>query len=408
MRRHLVLVAAAAVAFALPAATATAAEPTAFETSLTKALAGPSLSLARTSAVAVDLATGTVLFAHNASLPVAPASNEKLPVAWTALTQLGPGYRFHTEVYGVGERAGPSWDGDLVLKGFGDPTLTAAHLDRLASVIRGRGILTVTGRIRGDESFYDAKRGAAGWKPGWVGIESPPLSALVVDRARGWPALSPPLLAAREFRDALVRRGVTVAGRPGLGVAPATAVSLASDTSEPLSRLVVHMNHESDNFYAEMLLKQLAAAAGQVGTSPGGARLVLAAMHEAGIPVEGVRIVDGSGLSSLDRLPAQAVVGVIGAGLADPSIRTSFLGSLAVAGVSGTLSDRLPTLRGRVKGKTGTTSLACSLSGVIGGTLAFAVVENGSPVSSWSARAAQDRFVTVLAGSSGVLASAPG
>ena len=131
-------------------------------------------------------------------------------------------------------------------------------------------------------------------------------------------------------------------------------------------------------------------------------------MRDAGIPVEGVRIVDGSGLSSLDRLPAQTVVGVIGAGLADPSIRSSFLGSLAVAGVSGTLRDRLPDLRGRVKGKTGTTSLACSLSGVIGGTIAFAVLENGSPVPSWSARAAQDRFVTILAASPAVLAATPG
>jgi D-alanyl-D-alanine carboxypeptidase/D-alanyl-D-alanine-endopeptidase (penicillin-binding protein 4) len=165
------------------------------------------------------------------------------------------------------------------------------------------------------------------------------------------------------------------------------------------------MNHESDNFYAEMLLKQLIAATGKVGTSAGGARLVVSALREAGIPVDGIRIVDGSGLSSLDRLSAQTIVGVIGAGLADPTIRRHFLGSLAVAGVSGTLEDRLPALRGRVKGKTGTTSLACSLSGVIGGAVAFAVVENGSPVSSWSARAAQDRFVSILAASPGPLAN---
>jgi len=405
VRRRLAFVVAAAVAIAVSASSATASDPSALEAKLTKALTGPSLSLSRTSAVAVDLTTGAVVYDHNGALPVAPASNEKLPVSWTALTQLGPGYRFHTEVYGVGKRDGPRWDGDLVLKGFGDPTLTTADLDRLAGVIRGRGIRTVTGRIRGDESFYDAKRGAAGWKPGWIGVESPPLSALVVDRGKDWPALSPPLLAARAFRDALVRSGITVAGRPGLGVAPEAAISLASDTSDPLSRLVAHMNHESDNFYAEMLLKQLAAATGRVGSSPAGGRIVLAAMREAGIPVEGVRIVDGSGLSSLDRLPALTIAGVLGAGLADPTIKSAFLGSLAVAGVSGTLSDRLPALRGRVKGKTGTTNAACSLSGVIGGTLAFAVLENGGPVSSWSARAAQDRFVTILAASPGVLAT---
>jgi len=376
---------------------ATAAAPAAIEPKLTKALAAPSLSLRRTSALAVDVSTGSIVFSHNASLPVAPASNEKIPVSWAALTRLGAGYRFHTEVYGVGTRAGAAWDGDLVLKGYGDPTLSTADLDRLAAAIRGRGIRSVSGRVLGDESFYDRKRSASGWKPYFVGGETPPLSALVVDRALGWPALSPPLLAARSLRDALVRRGVSVEGRPGLGVVPADAASLATDVSDPLALIVRRMNHESDNFYAEMLLKQLLAATGKVGTSAGAGRLVVATMREAGIPVEGVRIADGSGLSSQDRLTAEALVGVLRAGATDPTIRTAFVGSLSVAGVSGTLSARLPTLRGQVKGKTGTTDLACTLSGLIRSTVAFAVLENGSPVPSWAARAAQDRFVTILA-----------
>jgi hypothetical protein len=196
------------------------------EPTLTKALAAPSLSLGHTAALALDLSTDTVVFAHNASLPVAPASNEKVPVSWAALTRLGIGYRFHTEVYGVGTRSGPTWNGDLVLKGFGDPTLSTPDMNRLAATISGRGIRAVSGRVLGDESFYDLKRGAAGWKRYFVGVETPPLSALVVDRAQGWPALSPPLLAARAFRDALARRGISVGGRPGLGLAPEAAVSL--------------------------------------------------------------------------------------------------------------------------------------------------------------------------------------
>jgi serine-type D-Ala-D-Ala carboxypeptidase/endopeptidase (penicillin-binding protein 4) len=391
------LLQALAVLLCAAAATTALAGPQPVEARLTNALAGPSLSLGRTSALAADLATGTIVYAHNPSLPVAPASNEKIPVSWAALTQLGAGYRFHTEVYGTGRREGRSWDGDLVLKGYGDPTLTSADLDRMAATIHGRGIRAVTGRVLGDETFYDARRGAAGWKAYFVGGETPPLSALVVDRARGWPALSPPLLAARALRDALTRHGVAVAGRPGLGTAPETATSLASDVSDPLSLVIRHMNHESDNFYAEMLLKQLAAAAGTVGSSAAGARLVIDAMRTAGIPVAGVRMVDGSGLSSLDRLTAATLVGVIQTGLADPTVRSAFLQSLAVAGSSGTLSSRLPSLRGRLKGKTGTTDIACTLSGVVDGTTIFAVLENGSPVSTWAARAAQDRFVTILA-----------
>lgn len=376
---------------------ATALGANGIEPRLTRALTGPSLSLGKTAALAIDVSTGETLYAHNSDVPFVPASNEKIPVSFAALTRLGTGYRFHTEVYGVGVRAGPSWDGDLVLKGFGDPTLSSADIDRLAATIRGRGIRSVTGRILGDESFYDSRRAVAGWKSTFLGGETPPLSALIVDRARGWPALSPPLLAARALRDALGRRGVVVAGRPGLGIAPATATTLGSDTSDPLAALVKRMNRESDNFYAEMLLKQLPAAEGKPGTSAGGGKIVIATMRDAGIPVAGVRIVDGSGLSSLDRLTAAALVGVLLAGAADPSIVRAFVDSLAVAGSSGTLRDRLPALRGVVKGKTGTTNLACTLSGLIGRKIAFAVLENGNPVASWAARGAQDRFVTILA-----------
>src|SRR4051812_37605461 len=99
MRRVAFLLAAAAACAV--AGAATGAGPSALQPPLTEALSSPSISLGRTAALAVDVATGDVIYAHNASLPIAPASNEKLPVSWAALTTLGPGYRFHTEVYGV-------------------------------------------------------------------------------------------------------------------------------------------------------------------------------------------------------------------------------------------------------------------------------------------------------------------
>ena len=387
-----VAVAAAAVSSPLAASGDLAAR-------LTQSLRSPSLSLARTSAIAVDASTGTVLFSHNASLPVHPASNEKLPVSWAALTRLGPGYRFTTEVLGDGRRAGRTWDGDLYLRGTGDPTLTSADIAGLAATLRARGIRHVTGRVLGDESAFDKRRGGVGWKRYFVGGESPPLSALVVDRAQGWPALSPPLLAARVLREALVARKIVVGGRIGLGTSPGDAIPLATDTSDPLSVIVRSMNRDSDNFTAEMLLKHLGTLDGRVGTSARGAAAVLAELRAAGIPTAGVSLVDGSGLSSLDRMTAATLVAVIRAGLENPDIREAFVDSLAVAGRSGTLRTRLPGLAGVVRGKTGTTDLACSLSGLVADTIVFAVLQNGSPVAYWSARTAQDRFVQALAGS---------
>jgi D-alanyl-D-alanine carboxypeptidase/D-alanyl-D-alanine-endopeptidase (penicillin-binding protein 4) len=384
------------VLLVVAASPAPAAAP-GLSTRLTRALAGPYLPLGRTAAIAVDLETGTLLYAHNETKSVIPASNEKLAVAWAALVQLGPAYRFHTEVFGTGSRVGSTWEGDLVLKGFGDPTLSTSDLAALARKLSKLGITTIHGRVRGDESFYDSERGVASWKRGFLGIESPPLSALVVDRANGWPALSPPLLAAKALTAELRRAGVSVSGPPGLGRAPASAVLLASDRSVRLSEILRFMDHQSDNFTAEMLLKQLAAATGVTGTTAIGAAVVRQAMRLADIPLTGVRIADGSGLSPADRVTSAALVGILEAAWRDPAVRTPFVRSLAVSGTSGTMRNRLPLLKGQVVAKTGTTDLACSLSGFVRGRYAFVIVHNGSPVAYWTARQAQDRFVTLLA-----------
>src|SRR4029453_11326300 len=101
-------------------------------------------------------------------------------------------------------------EGTLVLKGGGDPTLTTAGLRALAAQVRGVGIRHVTGGIVGDESYFDARRRVAGWNPSFYLQEPPPLSALVVDRARG--TRTPALAAATSFRAALRRAGIAVDG----------------------------------------------------------------------------------------------------------------------------------------------------------------------------------------------------
>jgi D-alanyl-D-alanine carboxypeptidase/D-alanyl-D-alanine-endopeptidase (penicillin-binding protein 4) len=393
VRALFALVAAAVV---LPVA-ATAQAPS-LRAELAGSLRGEWLSPGRTAAYAIELRTGRVLFAHNAASPFVPASNAKLPVAFAALKRLGPSFRFQTEVMGAGTRAGRFWRGDLVLRGHGDPTLSGADLDALAAAVRAEGITRVTGWIGADESFFDTRRGAPGWKRGWVGIESPPLSALAADRAYGWPAMPPALLAAKAFRRALQRHGVSVANGVRGGRAPAGAVTVATDRSVSLARIVRDMDSDSDNYTAELLLKALGASTGAVGSTAAGARIVMEELAAAGVDTTGVRVADGSGLSRLDRLTTTALVQVIQAALDDPKVGGPFLASLAVAGRTGTLRERLPALRWKVRGKTGTTSIACSLSGVVGDEIAFSVIQNGFPVASWAARAAQDRFVTVLAG----------
>ena len=394
-----VAVSVAAVSLAATAATPTRAASPELSAALGRALAGTGIDPGRTAALAVDLRTEDVVFNANAALALAPASAEKLAVSFAALRVLGPGFRFRTEVVAAGELAGLVWQGNLFLVGYGDPTLAQTDLGALARDVAGWGIRRVTGRVLGDEHHFDSRRTAAGWKPSYLGVESPPLSALLVDEVESRGANASAAAAARVFGAALRRHGVIVAGAPGAGRAPADVLPLALDLSEPLVGIVREMNRESDNFVAEMLLKELGASIERRGSTAAGARAVRAALVDAGVPVAGVRIADGSGLSSLDRLTARALVAILLAGVGDPLIADAFVTSLAVAGVSGTLEKRLerrPT-RGRVIAKTGTTSRSSALAGFVRRRFAFAIVQNGSPVPYWSARAAQDRFVTVLA-----------
>jgi D-alanyl-D-alanine carboxypeptidase/D-alanyl-D-alanine-endopeptidase (penicillin-binding protein 4) len=399
-RAHVVglaLVAAASLTGAAPSRAGSAD----LHSALARALRAPGIDAHKTAALAIDLRTGATVYARNAHISLLPASTEKLAVSLTALRVLGPDFRFRTEVVGAGSRSGRVWNGNLWLVGFGDPTLGRADLERLARRFAATGIKKVAGRVLGDDSHFDARRDAPGWKPSYLGIESSPLSALAVAGVRFDDANGSAAAAAKAYADALERHGVAVLGGSGAGHAPAHTLTIAFDLSHRLASVLHLVDAESDNFAAEMLLKELGSTVGDRGSTAAGVRVIRSTLVEAGVPLAGVRMADGSGLSRFDRSTALSLAAILRAGVSDPTLRTAFLASLAVAGVSGTLEDRLGTrpTKGHVLGKTGTTNRASALVGVVRGRYVFAILQNGAPVPWWTARAAQDRFVTALAGS---------
>jgi D-alanyl-D-alanine carboxypeptidase/D-alanyl-D-alanine-endopeptidase (penicillin-binding protein 4) len=403
--RVLVAVAAAVGALAGPAAAAPRASDPALAKRLAHALAVPHVAAAGTGAAALDLATDEVVFTQNGARPLAPASNEKLLVTLASLLDLGPGFRIDTDVLGTGEQVGSVWSGQLVLRGYGDPQLTSAGLARLAAQVRAAGILRVTGGILADESFFDARRTVDGWKSSFYLDESPPLSALIVDRAIYAHRMTetPALAAGLLFRAALRRAGVTVGGTVAVATSSALQTPLASIQSPPLWQILRFMDRESDNFTAELLLKQLGALGGDTGTSATGATEIFSVLQREEIPTAGVAIVDGSGLSSLDRLTPDCILGLLRAAWANPQLHAAFTSVLAVAGRNGTLEDRMRSgpARGKVQAKTGTTDEASALSGFAASRYAFSILQNGHPVSAWWARTAQDRFATTLVRAAG-------
>ena len=344
-----------------------------------------------TGALAVDLDTGKVVYAHNANASLLPASNEKLTVTYAALVTLGPSFRMRTEALGEGHLVGTTWQGNLILKGYGDPTLDRAGLVELARRLRAAGVHRVTGSLVADESWFDDRRGGPGWKAGFVPDESKPLSALTAIGTDG------ALETAQLFRQALAIAHVRVAG--GTKLARAGGWPLAVRYSPPLVDILRWMDVESDNTIAELILKQLGATLTGRGTTTAGAALVRGVLADRRVPLAGVRIADGSGLSALDRLTPKALVTILQRTWADRDLRSVLFRILPVSGRDGTLEDRMerPPARGNVRAKTGTLDVASALSGFVRERYAFAILQNGRRLSTYRARAAQDRFATVLA-----------
>jgi D-alanyl-D-alanine carboxypeptidase/D-alanyl-D-alanine-endopeptidase (penicillin-binding protein 4) len=124
---------------------------------LTKLVQPRSLSAAKIGLAVLDVPSGRVLFEYNATQLLPIASNVKLVTSAAALTALSPSFRFKTAIYG-NRKGGETIEGDLYLKGFGDPTLREEHLWRLANNLYQLGIREVKGQLVIDENYFDKER----------------------------------------------------------------------------------------------------------------------------------------------------------------------------------------------------------------------------------------------------------
>jgi D-alanyl-D-alanine carboxypeptidase/D-alanyl-D-alanine-endopeptidase (penicillin-binding protein 4) len=359
---------------------------------------------ARSGALVVDLATGRTLYASRATTPRVPASVTKLFTTSAALRGLGPHARLATEVLTDGPvLEDGTLEGDLYLRGAGDPSFGTTDLEALARGVAATGLEEVDGRVVGDEAAFDRRRGPPSSHyatSGYVG----PLSALSFNRGlTGIRApffqASPGLFAAQALERALRRAGVAVRARARTGVTPATAVALVRHAGPPLADLVARTNRPSDNYYAETLLKVLGARLGRGGSTRAGTAVVRAEMGRLGIAP---RVVDGSGLSRSNRTSPAQVVRLLRVMAADPVAGPPLEASFPVAGRSGTLTGRMrrTPAAGNCMAKTGTLNSVSALAGYCtaadGRTrTAFAFLMNGVYPS--GARRLQDAMAVALA-----------
>jgi D-alanyl-D-alanine carboxypeptidase/D-alanyl-D-alanine-endopeptidase (penicillin-binding protein 4) len=358
-------------------------------------------------AYVVDMSDGSVLYAHRDSLALAPASNEKLFVTATALMKFGASATLTTSLAaapGVQVDESGVLHGDLYLVGGGDPTLGDAGLSALADQLAQSGVTRIDGAVIGDESAFDTLRGGpdSGYKPdsdlgGW-------LTALSWRHGHAG-AAGPARSAATEFATLLKARKIIYERKPrsgnlsavaGGGVA-ANAEPLATLASPTVGNLIAMTNVPSENFYAEMLAKALGAHYGSGGTTAAGLAVARTQLATFGIHP---KLVDGSGLSRLDRTTARQVVRLLER-MDGQDTAATWHASLPLAGKSGTLKTRMRTTAaaGRCAAKTGTLIGVSALSGYCtttgGVNVAFSFIENR--VCASCAKSVEDRMVSAIA-----------
>ena len=352
--------------------------------------------------VVTDPATGTALWDRAGATPQVPGSAGKLLTTAAALLTLNPTDRLVTRVV-----AGPD-PGTVVLVGGGDPTLTAlpagqegvypdpSRLTALADAVRRAAPGPVT-RVLVDTGRYTGASLQDSWDPADVpGGYVAPIEPVMLDGGR----IDPRELDGPRVTDPALTAGRALAGLLGAdrkavakGTAAPDAAVLGSVVSAPISDLVEHTVRASDNVLAEVLAREVAIARNGEPTFAGASAQSLAALGQAGFDVTGATMVDGSGLSTQDRVPAKLLGAVLAAAAApaqgprDTQFLRPILTGLPVAGGDGTLSQRYardsPSAAGRgvVRAKTGTLTGVSSLAGVAtdadGRLLVFALMSNG-------------------------------
>lgn len=349
---------------------------------LAKAIRADVGAEARVWSVTVLNSDGDILGDVNGAVPRIPASNQKLVSTAFALDRLGPDFRLKTRLI---QRP----DGSLELNGEGDPDLGIAGLQRFAmAALRQGGAM--------GESLQDVKLMVreeprsnwwpADWHPADRGYAyGAPITRLALTSNAVGGAVSDPYNRLQVlFSKEVSRRGGTVSierGLPMVEPLPSDddhSVVLHEEASAPMHALLSLANTESHNFTAEVLMRQASGLWDVNAASRATERWML----EQGLPIQGLRVADGSGLSRNNRVTSRTIAALL-MRMDQHPFAPYYQASMAIAGQRGTLRNlyRGTVLEGKFRGKTGTISGVRSISGYLqthDGPRYVAMISNGS------------------------------
>ncbi len=350
----------------------------------------------------VAVETGAVIYEKNAHKLHHPASTTKLFTAATALAKLGSDYQFETTLYADAIVKGEVL-GNIYLKGRADPVLQPQDLVKLGDALVQVGVKSIQGDIVVDETYLDAV-----WEgPGWMRDDRPLwISALSIREVEpNASTMSRALACGLLLKTALIEKGVHVPSEIVSGTAPSEAQVVAKHLSPPLANILKLMNKPSDNWIAELIFKTIGAEVmGEPGTWQKGRQAVTEFLSEIMDVPSPYRFVDGSGLSRYNLLSAELLIDLLVYMYQNFQLMPEYLASLPIAGVDGTLKNRMQGMYAEkvLRAKTGTLSGVSALAGYTvtadDEVFAFGILIShyvGSPA---LARGIQDKIGSYLTG----------
>ncbi|HET7613994.1 MAG TPA: D-alanyl-D-alanine carboxypeptidase/D-alanyl-D-alanine-endopeptidase [Gemmatimonadaceae bacterium] len=377
----------------------------------------------------VNPRTGDTLYSKNAGKLFMPASNMKIVTSAAALTLLGADYSYRTTFATDGEVRDSLLDGNLIVIGRGDPTisdnmrgLATLVMDTLADSVRAHGIRQVTGSLaRVGDAFPDSIHGygwewddlgeyyAAGvdeliFNEGMAPTSLRPPPDTVRDSLYSGPAKDPGTGYLNAFNDALVRKHINVETgvMDSILPTPIRMDTLFVYVSPPLRNILPALMKPSQNQIAEILLKTIGLERGGMGTADSARKIVAQQLLAWGVQPDGFAIYDGSGLSRHDLVSPETLVRVLDRIQQDTAF-AAYYNAMPIAGVDGTLKDRMKgtPAEGNVHAKTGSIGGARSLSGYVtsadGERLIFSILANNWTTPGSAVTGVADQIVAALA-----------
>lgn len=297
-------------------------------------------------AVAImDLKTEKIIDSHNIDMPLIPASINKVVTIATLLEKTGINYRYETDVYTTGHISDGILDGNLIIKGSGDPSLGAdvdpKGTDILAECVKAlkeRDITIITGDIIIDETIFPAPAVPPSWQSGDLrhAYGTGCHGFNYKRNASGSASVSDPAAVfISQLRGTLQRNGIELQRLKDVNSGKKHL--LFTHKSPTIDEIMRSCIMRSDNLYAEAMLRTLALASNHVGSTERGAELEMKYWNKKHLSTEGVVVVDGSGLSRSDRMTARFMMQVLHY-MAD---NVDFASFFPLAGQEGTLRNFL-------------------------------------------------------------------